>query len=174
MTENPTTTLGNYDLLAERGQQGFVLSPSIPGEGLKISGQRPRGSFARAAEKPAANNPAAYDDQSMLGQILINILMMITGKLDADKSGNNQLMSLISKAFGMQDDSNHTEFRQLQKDVQTRGREKVRGERDFSKFDQESATAAVRHNNTYSTTPVNADTYQKFIHGQHKKLRSTK
>ena len=146
MTENPsTTTLGNYDLLADRGQQGIALSPATPGEGLKISGQRPRSQFVRAAEKPAAAaNPAAYNDQNMLGQLLINILMMITGALDPNNKGNNGLMSMLSKAFGFEDDGDHKKIRELNGDIKSRGREAARNDVDYSRFDRNAAIAAAR------------------------------
>ena len=99
MTENPTTTLGNYDLLADRGQQGISLSPSVPGEGLKISGQRPRSQFVRAAEKP--QNPPSYEQQGMGNQFLINLMLMLVQLINPDNKMSGGLMGLITKAFGI-------------------------------------------------------------------------
>ena len=152
MTENPSTNLGNYDLLAERGQQGISFSSNTAGtgEGLKTSSTRPRGPFTTAAnEKPKKSqeleqSPAAYNDQSFFAKFLINILMMLTGKLDANNQGNNPLIGMISKAFGMNDDANHTEFRELQNDIKTRGRTAARDSRDYSKFNEGAAVQAAK------------------------------
>lgn len=151
MTDNPQNTTGTYDLLGERRQEGISFAPASSGTGLKVS-PRTRENFGRSAapqEKPqpdtaVAASPGGYDQQNFLVKFLINIMMMLTGKLDADNKGNNPLISLISKAFGMNDDANHTEFRQLQGDLKTRGRETVRRERDYSRFDSGAATAAVK------------------------------
>ena len=147
MTDNPTTTVGNYDLLGERRQEGISFSETTgTGDGLKVTA-RSRAAFGRAAEKPktqAEPNPASYDDQSFFSKFLINILLMLTGGLNADNKGSSPLISLITKAFGMSDDANHTEFRQLQSDVKTRGRETVRQERDYSRFDQGAAIQAAK------------------------------
>lgn len=171
MTEDPKKNVsGDYDLLADRGQQGIslgnnspdtiILTPAAktaPGKYDLLAQQgradlsnpikvkvRPaqNGTFAKAAATPLY--PSNYDDQSLIGKFLINALLMLTGMLDPDKSGNNPLIALISKAFGMNDDSEHTQFRQLREDVRTRGRETVRAERDFSRFDRRAASDAVR------------------------------
>lgn len=142
MTDNPTTNVGTYDLLGERRQEGISFS-SGTGEGLKTSSARPRGPFGRAADKPETQ-PSSYNDQNFFSKFLINILLMLTGALNADDKGNNPLIGLISKAFGMNDNADHSEFRQLQNDVKTRGREAVRRERDYSRFDQGAAVQAAR------------------------------
>lgn len=198
MTDNPTTNTGTYDLLGERRQEGIVLSNTPAtgtaataygtGTGIRADNQ-PRGPFSQAAAKsqqqqqqqtpqakpqtvaPAGTNPASYDQQGFLAKFLINILLMLTSNLDADNKGNNTLIGMISKAFGM-NENDDTEFRQLQTDVRTRGRETVRRERDYSRFDQGAASDAVRYNNQYSVAPVNEGTYQKFLaHLNHREGR---
>lgn len=142
MTENPTTTMGTYDLLGQRGQEGISFSAtSGTGEGLKVS-PRARENFGRAAEKPA--QPANYKDQNLFGQFLINLMMMLTGALDPNNKNNDGLIGLISKAFGFEDDASHTQFRNLRDDIRTRGRESVRDGMDFSRFDRSAAMAAAR------------------------------
>lgn len=145
MTENPTTNIGTYDLLGQRGQEGISFSAtSGTGEGLKVN-QRSRDAFGRAAVKPVQPaSPANYKDQNLIGQLLINLMMMLTGALDPDNKNNNGLIGMISKAFGFEDDANHTQFRNLRDDVRTRGRESVRDGMDFSRFDRSAALAAAR------------------------------
>lgn len=151
MTDTPQNTTGAYDLLGERRQEGISFAPASSGTGLKVS-PKTRENFGRSAapqDKPQADTAVAagsggYDQQNFFVKFLINILMMLTGKLDADNKGNNSLIGLISKAFGMNDDADHTEFRQLQGDLKTRGRETVRRERDYSRFDTGAAVAAVK------------------------------
>lgn len=142
MTENPAVT-GDYDLLGARGQQGISFAASTgTGEGLKINTPRPSADFKKAADKPA--NPATYDGQSMIGKFLINILMLLTGMLDPDNKGNDKLVSLISKAFGMEDDADHTKFRELRNDIKSRGKDAVRDDMDYSRFNKNAAMDAVR------------------------------
>lgn len=151
MTDTPQNTTGAYDLLGERRQEGISFAPASSGTGLKVS-PKTRENFGRSAapqDKPQADTavaagPGGYDQQNFFVKFLINILMMLTGKLDADNKGNNSLIGLISKAFGMNDDADHTEFRQLQGDLKTRGRETVRRERDYSRFDTGAAVAAAK------------------------------
>ena len=139
MTENPSTSYGKYDLLGERGQQGI----SFAGEGVKTNTPRPGTSFnKRASEKTAT--PGAYGEQNIFAQLLINILMLLTGALDPDNKGNDKLIGLISKAFGIEDDANHTGFRDLQSDIKTRGKDAVRDGMDYSNFDGKAALAAAK------------------------------
>lgn len=136
MTDNPAT-IGNYDYLADQGRQG--ISFAAQANGIRTSSPSPRTPFAQAAEKPA--NPAGYEQQGLLNQFLINIMLLLTGILDPDNKANGGLIGMISKAFGFE---NNDSFRQLQQDLKSNGRDSVRSNMDFSRFDSDAALAAAR------------------------------
>lgn len=137
MTDNPTT-LGNYDYLAEQGRSGISFSSAAP-QGIQTSSPRPKGAFSQAAEQHT--NPSQYKDQGVINQFLINIMLLLTGLLDPNNKANGGLIGLISKAFGFE---NNDDFVRLQKDLKTNGRDSVRDNMDFSRFDRSAALAAAR------------------------------
>lgn len=147
MTDNPS----NSDLYSlsdkQRAEGGLLVSDTPqPTDGLRIRNlRRPGLPFMRAADKPKQEpEDHTYNGQDMFSKLLINLLLMLTGILNPDKEGNNPLIGMISKAFGMKDDSQHSEFRRLQEDVKTRGRETVRQERTYERFDRNAAVTAAR------------------------------
>lgn len=100
---------------------------------------RPRGSFARAS-----NNPAEYGDQTTGSKMLINLLLMLTQLIDPSNKSNGGLISMFSKAFGFDDDAEHSAFRDLRDKVAKDGREKTREGLDYSRFDRSAASDALR------------------------------
>ena len=139
MTENPS--LNNTTVLtdADKRQADF---DSLANGGIK-TGVRPRASFGRAAEKPA--NPAGYEDQSVGNKFLVNLMLMLIQLINPDNKSNGNLMGFISKAFGMEDDSEHTLFRQLKARTATsEGREQFRKNNDYTNFDAGAAKQAMR------------------------------
>lgn len=137
MTENPATNNTTTLIDAEKRQADY--DSLTTNGGIKTGGVRPRASFARAA-----SSPAEYGDQNSISKLLINLLLMLTQMIDPDNKGNNGLMSMFSKAFGFEDDADHTKFRALRDNVDKKGRENVREELDYSRFDRRAASETLR------------------------------
>lgn len=137
MTENPATN--NTATLTDAEKRQADYDSLTTNGGIKTGGIRPRASFARAA-----SNPAEYGDQNSISKLLINLLLMLTQMVDPDNKGNDKLMSMFSKAFGFEDDANHTRFRALRDNVDKKGRENVREELDYSRFDRRAASDTLR------------------------------
>lgn len=137
MTDNPSTIDATTATAAEKRQSDYD-SLTVNG-GIKTGGVRAGKSFARAA-----GNPAEYGDQSPISKLLINLLLMLTQMIDPDNKGHNNLMSMFSKAFGFEDDADHTKFRALRDNVDKKGREAVREDLDYSRFDRRAASDTLR------------------------------
>lgn len=137
MTDNPVK---NDTLTAEELRQRDYDSLGAS-QGIKTN-VRPRASFMGAAAN--ATNPSQYDDQNSISKLLINLLLMMTQMINPDNKSHGGLMSLFSKAFGLEDDAEHTQFRNLRDKVAKDGREKVRGELDYSRFDRSAASDTLR------------------------------
>lgn len=136
MTDNPSTNDTTALTAAEKRQADY---DSLTTSGGIKTNVRARTSFSRAA-----NNPAEYDGQSPISKLLINLLLMLTQMIDPDNKGNNGIMSMFAKAFGFEDDADHTKFRALRDNVDKKGRENVREELDYSRFDRRAASETLR------------------------------
>lgn len=140
MTDNPATIETTTSSAAKMRQDDY---DSMAAGSLIKTDVRPRGSFGRAAEK--LENPANYEQQGVGNKFLVNLMLMLVQLINPDNKMNGGLMGFISKAFGIEDDEDHSQFRQLKSRTATsEGRKQFRDNHDYSNFDGGAARQAMR------------------------------
>ncbi len=107
----------------------------------------------------APSSPLHFDQMGGFGRFLVNMLLLLTSFLDPDKASNKTLIDTISKAFGFEGNTEERQqqYRDLRSDLQTRGRDEVRRERDFSKLNSSAAREALREGSAVISASGKAD-----------------
>lgn len=124
----------------DREQLSDVASPATEQQALTPQAEAPRKVVAPITPKPKKDKPRdrdtetpmKYQNMGPIGQFLVSMLLFLTQIVDPNNKSNDGLLGMISKAFGFEDDANHTQFRNLQNDIKTKGRNYVRDTKEYA------------------------------------------
>ncbi len=97
----------------------------------------------QARKKGKDNDPLTSDPRwKNNNNFMVNMLMLLTQMVDPDLEVNSPLVKIISKALGLKDDPNDTDYRTLRADILKEGREPA-ARRYNGKLDLAAASTAI-------------------------------
>lgn len=141
MVDIPAKNVGNPNLLLNKDQGGILFADTIS-KGLKVNSPRPAPVFSTVDEKPSTGTK--YEDMDFFNKFLVNIMFSLSKDVNPNDQANGLLIGLISKALGIENDPNFTQFRALADNIKTNGIQAVRNNYDFSNFNPTIAYEAAK------------------------------
>ena len=121
-------------------QQKSAATPKIFGP---IAAKGKKGPAKESVNDPMA--AARFSQMGPIGQFFVNMLLLLTQFIDPDNKSNNNLVGMISKAFGFEGDEKdpeHRQYRELRADIKNRGRNHVRDNSEF-RLNNDAARDAI-------------------------------